>query len=86
MIKREELAEFVGQVIDIFEDFLEDRNIVLENDEKEGEETEANIYGSDYGELQTSIEDTLYNWNLVEKPNEEVIYHVDEKGNKIIKK
>lgn len=46
-------SDFVAEMIEIFEGFLEYKGIVLENDEKEGDEDEANIYGSDYGYLQT---------------------------------
>lgn len=73
-IKDGDLAEFVGQIIDTFEDFLADRGIELENDERdearcemteeELEECElAIIYGTDYGELQTGIETILNNWS-----------------------
>lgn len=58
--------ELVGQIIDGFEDFLDKRGIVLANDEKAYDpEYAANIYGTDYGELQTYIEDTLRKWGLV---------------------
>lgn len=61
------INEFVGQVIDIFEDFLDTKKIVLENDEKlEDVDVAANIYGADYGVLQTVLEDLLENWKLVE--------------------
>ena len=60
-------SELVGQIIDGFEDFLDKRGIVLANDEKADDpECAANIYGTDYGELQTYIEDTLRNWGLIE--------------------
>lgn len=59
--------ELVGQIIDGFEDFLDKRGIVLANDEKADDpECAANIYGTDYGELQTYIEDTLRKWRLIE--------------------
>lgn len=58
--------ELVGQIIDGFEDFLDRRGVVLDNDEKADDpECAANIYGTDYGELQTYIEDTLRNWGLI---------------------
>lgn len=58
--------ELVGQIIDGFEDFLDKRCIVLANDEKADDpECAANIYGTDYGELQTYIEDTLRRWWLI---------------------
>ncbi|MBO5435451.1 hypothetical protein J6A31_06640 [bacterium] len=72
-IKTEDTAEFVSQIIETFESFLDDRNIVLENEEKDDalEDVDdpseiANIYGSDYGELQTGIEYILGRWNLTE--------------------
>ena len=67
-ITTEDLGEFMGQIIDIFEDFLEAHGINIPNEEKDddGEETTAIIYGSDYGELQTAIEDTLSRWELSE--------------------
>ena len=68
------LMEFVGQIIDIFEDFLESKNINIENPEKQeavsdGEDPESIciIYGTDYGDLQSQIEETLYNWNIISK-------------------
>ena len=67
-ITREDLGEFVGQMIDIFEDFLEARGIDLANDEKNegGEDSIAIIYGSDYDELAVAIEATLASWGLAE--------------------
>lgn len=71
-IKYDDMAEFTAQIIETFETFLEDRNIVLENEEKvdaledvDDPSEIANVYGSDYGELQTGIESTLMKWNLI---------------------
>lgn len=64
-IKPEEKAEFIGQIIDVFEDFLEEKGIEVLNDEKEGTENEAIIYGSDYGNISTEIETLLNNWKLI---------------------
>lgn len=71
------INEFVGQIIDIFEDFLEFKGIEIENDEKEGTE-EAIIYGSDYGILQTNIETMLDNWNTEKKQMEKVVIILDK--------
>lgn len=62
-------AEFVGQLIDIFEDFLEDKNMHIENpewleDPDHDPDDPVCIYGMDYGYLQTRIEDLLDNWNI----------------------
>ena len=69
-IDRNDLAEFEGQAIDMFEDFLDDRKIVLDNSEREEDpnmdpEDAANIFGSDYGELQTGIEEILEEYKLI---------------------
>lgn len=69
VLKRNDVPEFVGQIIDIFEDFLDERGVLLENPERDEDpdadpESVANIYGSDYGELQDAIEDTLVNWGI----------------------
>ena len=68
-LRRDDVPEFVGQIIDIFEDFLDDRGVVLDNPERNEDPNvdpgnTANIYGTDYGELQDAIEETLVNWGL----------------------
>lgn len=61
----DDAMELVGQIIDLFEDFLEKRNINIANPEKEFSESPAIIYGTDYGELQCGIEDTFLNWGIM---------------------
>lgn len=65
-IKREDVGEMVGQIIDIFEDFLEEKGIDIENPEKIQAEDACILYGTDYGKLQSAIEETLINWKLAE--------------------
>lgn len=61
-----EILEFCCDIIETFEDFLEARGIVIENEEKEQDpEGACNIYGTDYGELESGIEDILYHYGLV---------------------
>lgn len=69
-LTEETLPEFIASIIERFESFLDDKHIVLKNDEKadaelDGEDPDeiANIYGSDYGALQTDLEDILEAWN-----------------------
>ena len=63
-----QLMEISCDIIEAFEDFLDKRGIVIENDEKLQEPEDAsNIYGSDYGELETAIGDILYAYGLVEE-------------------
>lgn len=68
--------ELLGQIIDIFEDFLEEKGVVIENpDRDEAAKSDiyrdelvdfCNIYGMDYGMLESQIEETLINWGLLE--------------------
>lgn len=69
--KDSQLAEFKGQLIDIFEDFLDERGIVIPNPERDEDkdldpEEAANIYGSDYDELADKLMDRLERWGLLE--------------------
>lgn len=55
-------AELFGCLIDIFEDFLDSKGIKPENipnDEREGDEDEAIIYGSDYDLLADKLSQVL---------------------------
>lgn len=68
-VSSDEKAEFIGQLIDIFEDFLEEKGIDLPNeerDERDDPESAAIIYGTDYGILQSEIEETLKGWGVIE--------------------
>ena len=72
-VARPEVPEFTGQIIDIVEDFLEERGITLNNPEIEeaiadGQDPEglAIIYGTDYGDLQSEIEAMMIAWGVVE--------------------
>ena len=64
--------ELIGQMIDIFEDFLTDKKINIPNEERDfNEDLEAenstNIYGSDYDKLAEQIEATLVTWKMLPK-------------------
>lgn len=73
IVSKEKTPEFIGQIIDIFEDFLADKGIEIPNPEKENDrdsyenpdEEIAILYGSDYGELQTALENMMDNWNII---------------------
>lgn len=65
MIKEENQNELIGQIIDIFEDFLEDHNIDIPNEERdEDTDNPAIIYGSDYGQLQGELLELLKAWKI----------------------
>ena len=71
-VVREDLPEFIGQILDIFEDYLEEKGISVSNQDRDeaiadGEDPEGLciLYGTEYGNLQSSIEDLLINWGVV---------------------
>ena len=69
-------TELIGNIIDIFEDFLDDKGIFIPNPDRDENpeldmESSANIYGEDYDSLSTSLENLLRSWNITE-PSEPV--------------
>ena len=66
-----ERLEFIGRFIDIMEDFLEEKEIQLPNDEKDGDDDAAIIYGSDYDTLSSKIEDLLIGYKVLDAEKEE---------------
>lgn len=69
-VKRADVSEFIGQIIDTFEDFLEEKGIDIPNDEKDDRndpESAAIIYGTDYGNLQSALEGLMLGWGVIEK-------------------
>ena len=52
-VQPNDTPEFIGQMVDIVEDFLEEKEVIIDNPEKEDEPDEATaiIYGSDYDNL-----------------------------------
>ena len=68
MSKEENQSEFLGQTIDIFEDFLEDHNIDIPNEERDGDnDNPAIIYGSDYDQLQNELLELMKAWEIIER-------------------
>lgn len=64
-ISRSDLPELIGQVIDIFEDFLEEKHVAISNPDREGDPDAAILYGDDYDRLSGQIGQTLVNWDIV---------------------
>lgn len=60
MKKERELAI---KIISIFEDYLADNNVKIKNTEKEGNDGESIIYGTDYYNLEDTITEILENKN-----------------------
>lgn len=63
----DERLETIAPIIEIFEDFLEDKGIVIENDEKGQSESPSNIYGTDWGNLCDRIETYLIELGVLEE-------------------
>lgn len=57
-----ERAEVLSRLIETFEAFLEERGIDIPNEEKDEDIYASTIYGTDYGELEVNLFDTLQRW------------------------
>lgn len=68
----DERMEFLGQIIDIFEDFLDEKGVWFENPERE-DDSPAIIYGSDYDELSNKLEDMMVVWNVLRDVKEDYV-------------
>lgn len=55
----------VHKILDIFEDFLEDKGVWIENEDRTGDEGEAILYGMDYGRLYEEINSLLATENVI---------------------
>lgn len=71
MVTKENSTEFIGQVIDILEDFLDEKGIIIPNAERDMNsnlrpEESANIYGSDYGFMQDELKNLFISWKVLE--------------------
>jgi len=62
-----ERLAFLSVLVEVFEDFLEKRGIVLDNPEKEQDPDVSNVYGSDYFELESGLENALITAGMLEK-------------------
>lgn len=49
----------VHKILDLFENFLEEKSVWIENEDREGCEGEAILYGMDYGRLYEEINELL---------------------------
>ena len=59
MIDEDLKEEFLGQIIDIFDDYLE---------KKSGKK--VNIQGEDYNSIRDDLEQMMKNWGVMEKEGE----------------
>lgn len=62
-IKQTDEVEFIGQFIDVFEDFLDSKGISIDNADRDADDDDAAIiYGEDYDILADEILSILHNW------------------------
>ena len=63
----EENLTTISLFIEVFEDWLDEKGVVIPNDEKNDDPDASNIYGTDYGELSDRIEELLRHYNILEE-------------------
>lgn len=71
MIKKENRAELIGQVIDIFEDFLDEKDVIIPNNDRDKDpdydpENPVNFYGNDYDTVKEKLEQLFRSWKVLE--------------------
>lgn len=71
-----ERMELLGMLADVVEDWLDEKEIVVENDEKEQDPEAANIYGKDYDILINGFADVLQAWRLI--PTEKEVFELEK--------
>lgn len=63
MIKKEDRTELLGQLIDVVDDWLEEKGIDIPNEEKD-ELNAAIIYGSDYDKLKSGFNSIMESYHV----------------------
>lgn len=84
------IKESVAFLIDAIDDFLEEKGVEIENDEKEDDEDAAIIYGSDFDDIEDRLKEALkgsgiyiadtYNETVPEPEDEALVIFVPSKG------
>ena len=73
MIGHKLQAEFIGEIIDIFEDFLTAHGIFyLDDSDATDPDANATIKGDDYYHLEEEIESLLKEWGVLAKETDNV--------------
>lgn len=73
--ERNDLAEFVGGIIDIMEDKLEEYKVEIQNEEKGDAENPAIIYGRDYDFIADKIKEEMEKQERVWADNSSTLKH-----------
>ena len=57
--------EFLNSIIEVFETFLDEKGIIIDNPDKAQDANTSNIYGCDYGDLESELEHVLIGWGVL---------------------
>lgn len=85
MIKKEDKPEFIGQIMDLFEDFLDEYGIKVPHQEGEDgydPDTPVNLYGKAYDDLAEQLEGFFRSWGVIkdERPQVEYLFTLSLNG------
>ena len=77
MIKKEDKSEFIGQILDLFEDFLDEYGIKIP--QKEGvddydPDTPANLCGKAYDDLAEHLQTFFRSWGIIKDERPQIEY------------
>lgn len=64
---RDDALELLGQIIDMFDDFLESKGVDLHNPDREGDDCAAVFYSDDYEHVRGELISMLEGWGIVER-------------------
>ena len=53
------LREYSVDIVELFEELLEEHDITIPDEDRTGDESEARIYGSTYGDLEEEVKHIL---------------------------
>ena len=65
--RNQEKMALLCDSIEAFEEMLDEKGIVIPNEEKDEDQDSSNIYGSDYGDLESRIEEILIKYELLKE-------------------
>lgn len=68
MVNVNDKAEFIGQIIDVFEDFLTEKGVEKFNNEPQEDNDPDNpvyIYGNDYYEIEDALLKIMERWSII---------------------
>lgn len=67
--------EFAIAIVDLFEELLDEKNIDIPSDDREGNDDEARIYGTEYYELEDAVYELLAEFEMSNRLKNVIICH-----------